>query len=162
VNIRLEAVNRLREKNHAAALELLTKANAAVPEMRGTLNDKPCQGLRDADDLFAGMFEAFAHGKYFWVPFEQVESIAMKAPRFPRDILWVPARLETKDSAGDVFLPALYPNSHLAQDDQLRLGRSTDWSSDNNGPTLGVGLRLFLVGEDAVNLLEWRELKLES
>ena len=35
-----------------------------------------------------------AHGAYYWVPLEQVETITMNVPKAPRDLLWVPARLE--------------------------------------------------------------------
>jgi protein involved in temperature-dependent protein secretion len=61
-----------------------------------------------------------------------------------------------------VFLPATYPFSHEDADDQLRLGRSTDWRAVNDGPVRGVGLRTFLVDDDAISLLEWRELEIES
>ena len=63
--------------------------------------------------------------------------MAMNPPRFPRDLLYVPARLELADEAGEVFLPALYPGSHEHADDQVRLGRMTDWKALEGGPTLG-------------------------
>jgi type VI secretion system protein ImpE len=59
-----------------------------------------------------------------------------------------------------VFLPAIYPGSHEHADDQVKLGRKTDWKETKDGPVLGMGLRTFLVGDDPVTLLEWRELKL--
>jgi len=159
VALRLDAVNRLREDRPAEAAELLGRANEAAPaELRGTLNGKEFTGLRDADDLFGTVLEVMAHGSYYWVPLEQVQTLAMNPPRFPRDLLWVAARLEVKDAAGDVFLPALYPGSHEHADDQVRLGRATDWKQGEGVPVLGAGLRTFLVGEDAVSLLEWREL----
>jgi len=43
----------------------------------------------------------------------------------------------------------------------LKLGRMTDWKQAEGGPTLGVGLRTFLVGEDGVVLTEWRELQMD-
>lgn len=160
VALRLEAVNRLRENKPGEAKELLDRAAAAAPALKGTLNDKPFDSLRDADDLFAQVLEVMAHGVYYWVPLEQIETVAMKPPRFPRDLLWVPARLEMETSAGDVFLPALYPNSHAHPDDQVKLGRSTDWKETPGGPVLGVGLRTFLVGDDPSSLLEWRSLQI--
>jgi type VI secretion system protein ImpE len=118
--------------------------------------------LRDCDDLFGPMLEVMAHGNYFWVPLEHVHSLTMNGPKFPRDLLWIPARLETDDATGDVFLPALYPRSHEHADNQVKLGRMTDWNSTEGGPTLGVGSRTFLVDDDAVSLLEWRELTIGS
>jgi type VI secretion system protein ImpE len=162
VRVRLEAVNRLREKRPGEARELLEQVNAARPPLQGQLNDKPFTQLRDCDDLFAGVLEVMAHGNYYWVPLEQVASVTMNAPRFPRDLLWVPARLEMRDAAGDVFLPALYPGSHEHPDDQIKLGRATDWRGAEGEPVLGAGVRVFLVDDDSISPLEWRNLQVSQ
>jgi type VI secretion system protein ImpE len=162
LRLRLEAVNRLRENNPVEAAAVLAKADALVPPLRGKLNGKTFEGLRDCDDLFSHVLEVMAHGKYFWVPLEQVEVVAMKAPGTPRDLLWLPARLDMRDGAsGAVFLPVLYPNSHEHADDQIKLGRANDWKQAPGGPMLGVGARQFLLGDDSVALLDWRELALD-
>lgn len=160
VNLRLAAVNHLRQHQLKEAAEVLERAAASAPALHGQLNGQPFDHLRDCDDLFGPVLEMMAHGNYFWVPLEQVESLVMKPPRFPRDLLWVPARLETPASAGDVFLPALYPGSHEHPDDAVKLGRQTEWKNTEGGPVLGVGLRQFLAGDADVSLLEWRELKI--
>jgi len=158
IHLRLEAINRLREKKPAEAAEILNKAASIVPELKGQLNGKSFSSLRDCDDLFGGVLEVMAHGTYYWVPLDQVAAVVINPPRFPRDLIWVPARLEMAEQAGNVYLPALYAGSHEHPDDQVKLGRATDWKTIEGGPVLGVGLRTFLVGEDAVSLLEWREL----
>jgi type VI secretion system protein ImpE len=163
VRRRLEAVNRLREGNAAEAAALLQRANDEAPAVRGKLNGKAFDGLRDLDDLFGTVLEILAHGRYFWVALEQVEAVAAKAPRFPRDLLWFPARLDLRDGAtGEVFLPALYPGSHEHADAQMRLGRASDFTGAEGGPVRGAGLRDFLIGEDVISLLEWRELQLDA
>ena len=113
--------------------------------------------LDDADDK---VLEAMANGHYFWVPLEQVESILLNPPKFPRDLLWRPARLETRESAGEVFLPALYPSSHLNSSTDVKLGRTTEWLSAEGAPTMGAGAHLYLVDDDGVTLMEWRELQI--
>jgi type VI secretion system protein ImpE len=155
--LRLEATCRLREGRPAEAAELLERANAGLA-LPGQLNGKPFALLRDCDDLFAGVLEVMAHGRYYWVPLDQVVSVALNPPKFPRDLLWAPARLEIADAAGDVFLPALYPGSHEHPDEAVRLGRLTDWRGGEAGPVLGVGLRTFLADDDPVPLPEWRQL----
>jgi type VI secretion system protein ImpE len=156
---RLEAVNSLRAGKAAEAAALLSQADETAPAVKGTLNGQPFEGLRDCDDLFGPVLEVMAHGDYYWLPLEQVETLAMKAPRFPRDLLWVPAKLSVRDGpAGDVFLPGPYPGSHEHADDQVKLGRATDWKQLEGGPTRGFGMRMFLVGDDAVNLHDWRDL----
>jgi type VI secretion system protein ImpE len=163
VQFRLQTVQLLREKRPGEAAQFLAKAHDAAPAVKGELNGKKIDTLRDADDLFGTVLEVMAQGGYYWVPLEQVESVTTNPPRFPRDLLWMPARLELQDgSGGNVFLPVLYPGSHESSDDQIRLGRMTDWKTLENGPTLGVGTHLFLVGEEALSLPEWRQLEVEG
>jgi type VI secretion system protein ImpE len=160
MRLRLEALAHLRANRRAEAAEALDQAAEATPQISGQLNDRPFEGLRDCDDLFGGVLEVFAQGSYFWVPLEKVELIATNPPKFPRDLLWVTARLETHGGeSGQVFLPALYPDSFSHADEQVRLGRQTDWLGDDAGPILGRGLRMFLAGDDASTLLEWRQLQ---
>jgi type VI secretion system protein ImpE len=157
---RLDAVNRLRENNQGEAAELLAKANAAAESIRGTLNGKPFEGFRDADDLFGTVLEVMAHGEYFWLPVEQLDNVALNVPRFPRDLLWMPARVLLKEGEhGEVFLPVLYPGSHEHPDEQVRLGRTNDWLQADGGPVRGAGARAFLAGDDGVGVAEWRELR---
>jgi type VI secretion system protein ImpE len=161
VRLRLEAVDRMRERQPSEAATILARAQEATPALEGLLNKKPFTALRDCDDLFSGVLEVMSQGNYFWVPFEQIDTLAMNAPKFPRDLIWVPARLEVCNGpAGDVFLPALYPQSHEHADNQVKLGRMTDWQGAEGEPVRGVGLRMFLVGDDDVSLLEWRQLEM--
>ena len=157
VVLRIEASDLLRQGQAAEALTLLDQANDAVPPFRGTLNGQPFADLRDADDLFAGVLEVMVKGRYFWVPLDQVTSLATNPPRFPRDLLYLPARLGLGAETAEVYLPALYPGSYTHPDDALRLGRATEWATAENGPVLGVGARLFVVDGEPVNLVEWRQ-----
>jgi type VI secretion system protein ImpE len=157
LRLRLDAVNRLREGRAAEAAETLARADAATPPIRGRLNDVAFESFRDADDLLGGVLEVMAQGRYYWVGLDQVVRVTMEPPKSPRDLLFIPARLELTDQEGEVFLPALYPGTHTHPDDQVKLGRMTDWKTHEGGPTLGLGLHTYLRDEDAVTLLEWRE-----
>jgi type VI secretion system protein ImpE len=159
VKLRLEAVVLLKDKKPKEAAAVLARPEVQAHAHKGTMNGKAFTEFRDIDDLFGSVLEVFAQGNYFWVPIEQVESVLLNAPKFPRDLLWRPAKLSTRgDAEGDVFIPALYPGSHESPDPQLRLGRATDWKSEGDGPVLGVGARDFLIGEDPMSIYEWREL----
>jgi type VI secretion system protein ImpE len=160
VRLRLEALERFRTSHPAEAAESLAQAAEAVPPVAGALNGQPFADLRDCDDLFGSVLEVFAQGSYFWIPLEVVELINIAPPKFPRDLLWVKARLETAAGAGQVYLPALYPGSYEHADDAVKLGRMTDWTGDDGGPVFGRGLRMFLADEEASTLLEWRELQI--
>ena len=159
LRLRLEAVNRLRENAPAEAAQLLVHAAEATPPLQGQLNGQTFQELRDADDLFSGVLEVMAQGRYFWAGLEQVHMVAMNPPRFPRDLLFIPAHLELAGEAGEVFLPALYPGSHEHADEQVKLGRMTDWKILDGDLALGLGLHTYLRDDEAISLLEWREFR---
>jgi type VI secretion system protein ImpE len=159
---RLEVINCLRGNQPAQAAEFLAQVAEVEPAVHGQLNEKPFGALRDCDDLFGPVLEVMAHGDYYWLPLQQVDTLAMNPPKYPRDLLWVPAKLSIRDGpAGDVFLPTLYPGSYEHADIQIKLGRQTDWKEAATGLVRGLGLHMFLVDEDAVSLLEWRELQVE-
>ncbi len=159
VRLRLEAVKDLREGRGEEASRRLEEADRLAGTILGTVNGSACEGFRDADGLFGTVLEVFAKDEYYWVPLEQVDSLAMVAPAAPRDLIWVPARIEIQGSNGEVFLPALYPRTAEQTDDALKLGRATDWLETDGGPVLGLGSRQFLMGDGDLNILEWREFR---
>ena len=56
---------------------------------------------------------------------------------------------------GEVFFPVLYPNTNAAIDENIRLGRVTEWQGGEDGtPVRGIGQRTFLVGEEAFPIME--------
>ena len=163
VQLRVQAVKALKENKPAEALDLLNKANEQMPAVKGSLNGKAFASLRDCDDLFGSVLEVMAQGRYSWVPLEQIDSLALSAPKQPRDLLWFPARLQLRDGqTGPVYLPALYPFSHEEKDENLKLGRMTDWKELADGPVLGIGLRQYVVDGEPSGLLEWREVEFTS
>lgn len=163
VRMRLDAVrNFLPFHRVSEAGGLLEAAKKVTPALKVVLNGAPHDGLVDADDVFGSILEVMTNGLYYWVPLEHVATLAMNEPRAPRDLLWIPARIELTDGqTGEVFLPALYPGSHLHPDDLVKLGRSTDWKTleGEGGPTLGIGQKTYVAGEEPVGILEWRELR---
>jgi type VI secretion system protein ImpE len=88
-----------------------------------------------------------------------VKSITANPPKFPRDLYWMPAHLELIDGQnGAVFLSALYPFSYEHEDEEVKLGRKTDWTGGEGVPVRGKGQKTFLAGEDLVGILDIREL----
>ena len=153
----------LLKSSQGAAAEAATaihEANAQIPVLQGSLNDQPFTALRDGDDALGTVLEVFANGKYCWLPFEQLTLLTMNAPRFPRDLLWIPVQLEMRDGeTGNAFLPTLYVDSNLESDPQLKLGRMTDWRGD--AVVRGLGLKTFFVGPEESSILDWRKLELK-
>lgn len=161
INQRLLALTQLVEGKTAEAGALLDQLNGEIVPVKGKLNDKAFEGFRDGDDRLAGVLEVMAHGNYFWVPIEQISMIAANAPKFPRDLLWLPAHLELKEGqSGSVFLPSLYPESYAAKDPQLQLGRLTDWQGES--PVIGSGLKNFFAGEEVSAVPDWRKIEFDE
>jgi hypothetical protein len=121
---------------------------------------RPFDDLRDADDLLAGSFEVLTTtGKYFWIPAERVEALEFHPPKRPRDLLWRRASMSVASGPdGEVYLPAIYAADE-PMTDVLRLGRETDWRQAPDGPVRGVGQRLFIIGEDAVPMMDLGNLR---
>lgn len=160
VAARVQAWDLWRQGQRTEACRTLQSLNEAC-HLRGTLNGKPFDVLRDADDLFGTVLEVVLQEHYYWVPLEQVERVLALPPRYPRDLFWLPAHMTLRDgSTGPVFLPALYPGTHTHGNALVRLGRMTDWI-EQDGLAQGRGLRTFLAGDDAAPITEWRELILE-
>lgn len=162
MRLRLEAVQRLREGNGKMAADLLAEAEEVTPTISGMLNDQPFTLLRDADDILGPILEVMANGQYFWVPLEQVVAVMVNAPKYPRDLIWIPARLEMDATAGEVFLPTLYPLTPTHTDPLVKLGRKTEWLQDGDSPVRGAGARMFLKDDDAISLLDWRTLEVQE
>ena len=159
VHLHLDGINRLREGNLRQARETLDRAEEERPAFKGTLNGQPFADFRDYNDLVGPVLELIVQGQYTWMPLEQIKRLEIEAPKNMRDLRWMPARIETTDgTTGEVYIPALYEGSHNHLNDQVKLGRMTDWADAGEGVYLASGLRLFLVDGDDKALLEVREL----
>lgn len=160
--LRLRAAVELRAGNGQAALALLEQAEEARVPVSGTCNGQPFDDWRDLNDLTASVLEVLTStGKYFWVPFDQIEQIEFRAPQRARDLLWRPVLLSVRGGPdGEVYLPVLYSGTAQESDDQARLGRITDWRGGDDAPNSGIGQRLFQFGEQVVPILELKQLEI--
>jgi type VI secretion system protein ImpE len=156
LQLHLRALAQVREGDEAGAAALLAEAEETRPRVAGTCDGEPFDDLRDLDDLTASFFEVLTTtGKYFWIPVEQVVEVEFAAPQRARDIVWRQAQMTVRGGPdGVVYVPCLYPGSWGSDDEQLRLGRATDWSGGEGAPVRGAGQRMLLVGEDARSMLE--------
>ncbi|HYT92064.1 MAG TPA: type VI secretion system accessory protein TagJ [Gemmataceae bacterium] len=160
LRLHLEASILLRDKQVPEAARLLAQAEEQRPKPAGVCNGQPFDDLRDLDDLTASFFEVLTStGKYYWIPIERVELLEFRPPERPRDLLWQRAHMVVRGGPdGEVYLPTLYAGTHAEADDQMRLGRRTDWRGAKGEPVRGIGLRTFLVGEDTHPILELKEI----
>lgn len=160
VDLHVEAIQKLRSGDTAGARALLDRAEEERPALTGTWNGAPFLDFRDYNDLTAGALELIVKDKYAWLAFEHIQSIEIDPPKSLRDLLWVPARMKAADgTTGEVFIPALYFGSSAHSDDRVRLGRMTDWKPLSDDLFQGMGLRLFLVGEEEQSVIDTRRIE---
>ena len=156
----LEAAVRVREGAPVEAADLLAQVEAQRPRVSGVCDEHPFRNFRDLDDLTSCVLEVLTvNGDYYWVSISNVESMEFQPPERARDLLWRSCHLSVEGGPeGDVFLPALYPGASRHEDDQIRLGRRTEWLGGDGGPVRGVGQRVFLVGDEDRPILELKTL----
>jgi type VI secretion system protein ImpE len=149
IDLHLDAINQVREGKFAEARALLDQAEEQRPALPGTCDDVEFYDWRDADDFVAPVLEAVVKDQYVWIPYEQIRSIQMGKPEQLRDLLYVPARIETtNDTHGQFFLLATYAGSSEAPNDQVRLSRMTDWQAFSDELARGLGTRMLMVGDE--------------
>jgi type VI secretion system protein ImpE len=159
LDLRWQAVGLLARSEDAAATQLVERSDQMAPQVCGQLNDRTVEGLRDADDLLAPILEVMVLRDYVWVPWCQVQELELAPPKTPRDLLWAPARLVLSDGQQrHVYLPTLYPDTHAAGDDAVKLGRLTQWQvASDEAPVRGIGQHLLVAGDWDIGLLEMRQ-----
>lgn len=160
--LHLEAIGHLCSGDSAAARALLAQSEDGRASQRGRINDAPFEGFRECDDVLAPFLELIVVRDYVWVPFEQIRELDVSVPERPRDLLWIPVRVAlTNGSQYRGYVPVLYVDSYQHANDQVRLGRLTEWVGPEDGPVRGAGQRTFLAGDDGYSILETHHLELE-
>lgn len=159
VEAALQALLEIREGRQREAAAILSEADEKRARSVGTLGEGGASfdDFRDVDDLCAGFVEVLTStGKYFWVPTERIDFMEFEKPSRPRDLIWRQCKMDVRGGPeGVVYVPATYPTLPADGDiDSYRLGRATEWAGGDGTPTRGIGLRLFLVGEDGMSIDE--------
>ena len=137
--------------------------NGKTTLVRGKLNGKEFMTLSDADPRIGAKLELFAAGDYLWISFEDIASIHIEPPKRLRDLFWIPAKVGTGPSfrsreLGEILLPALSPLSWQHSDDEVKLGRVSEWCEDEQSEVAPFGQKNLLVDGEEFPLLEVREL----
>ena len=152
------AREKLGEKKIREAGELFAKIDAEQPIVSGTLDGKAFTGFKDTDSFLWRFLEAMIYERYTWIPIESMRELVIDPPKTLFDLLWIPARITTWEGLNiNCFVPVLYPDSFLHEDDRVKLGRMTDWVSLGGTLTQGFGRHVFQIGGEEKSILEIRE-----
>jgi len=159
---RRRALQSLKAGENALASIWIDRADAAAPAINGHINGREFEGLRDTDDRYASVLEVFIRGEYVWFPFDQLRRITLAPAVGVLDTAFRPARLRLLTGAeASVIVPMLYPGSHLA-DDEYALGQEADWPEAPAGLVMGIGAKVWIVGEEELFFRDCRQLDFVS
>lgn len=157
------AINRIREGNIAEAREVLDKVEEDRPAFACKVNGEEVEDFRDYNDVTSAILEVIIKDKYIWIPLEQIVKLKIPEPKTLRDLFWLQADLETVNGTrGEVIIPALYSGSFRHSNDQVRLGRMTDWRDLGNDLYVGEGMKLFWANGKPRGILEIKEIEFEA
>jgi type VI secretion system protein ImpE len=139
-----------------AAVRSADAAARTAPHIRGHVDGREFDGLRDADDRFVSVCEFCRKGEYVWLPWEQIARITLTPGKHPLDRAFRPARVRLNTGEElDGHLPLIYPGD--PGDDALRLGLDSDLAGEQ-GFTLGLGGKVLLLGEEELLLGDVRQI----
>ena len=146
----LGANKHLREGDADEARKVLDEVEIARPAMKCTVNGEEFSDFRDYNDQTMCVFEVILKDNYVWLPMEQIEKIEFFKPKSLRDLFWLQGKVEmTNGTGGEMFVPALYADSWKSSEDQVRLGRMTDWRDAGGELFTGEGTKMFWMdGQD--------------
>ncbi len=163
VALLLEALRLTAEGHPTQAQAVRDRAFEAAAATAGTLDDQPFAWIADADPRLGPMLEAIVNGRYYWIPFQRIQVIALEQPADLRDFVWMPAQFTWANGGETVgLIPARYPGSHASADPLVQLGRKTEWLESEAETCVGVGQRILATDQDEYPLLDIRRIDLHS
>ncbi len=156
----LVANNRMREGKVAEARQVLDNIEEERPAFACKVNGEEYSDFRDYNDFTSCIFETIVKDSYTWIPLEQVKKIEFDEPKTLRDLYWMQANVEMiNGTKGEMFFPTLYANSWKSDNDQVKLGRMTDWQDLGDDLYIGEGLRVFWFDGQEKPILGLREIE---
>jgi type VI secretion system protein ImpE len=148
------------EQQNQQAQTLRAEAFELAPASQGSINGEAFDWIADADQRLGPVLEAIINGRYYWIPFGQIQEIQIEQPADLRDVVWMPAHFVWTNGGDTVgLIPTRYPQSETAEDSLLRLARKTEWVELDEEAYIGLGQRLLSTNENDYALMDIREIK---
>lgn len=160
----LKAAVLLNDGQSKEAAIVLEEAEKSRTPLSGVLDGVPFSDFRDLDDRMPGVLEVFTcNGKYYWIPFSRVISLDFFKPESALDLVYRRAHLEINGDGpdGEVYIPATYMPVPDEDREATLLGRTTGWLGEEGEPVMGVGQKMYYVGEQAKTIMEMQRLKFD-
>lgn len=140
----LAAVSHVKDGKIKEAIEVVSQVEENRPAFAVKVNGEESADFRDCNDLTMCVFEAIVKDSYTWLPFEQVETVEFVPAKTLRDKYWMQAEIGmTNGTKGEMFIPSLYVDTFKSDNDEIRLGKVTDWRETGEDLFIGEGVRLY-------------------
>jgi type VI secretion system protein ImpE len=151
----MAAIRHVLRNEMKEARSALVLAEEERPAIAGKADNTSFEDFRDYDDFVGGILELIVKDQYVWLPFEQIKRLEVAPPTQLRDFLWARVVLETWDgTVGELYVPSLYAGTNQHSDENVKLGRVTDWKQLGDDLFRSFGLRLFAMDEAEKSLFE--------
>lgn len=158
----LSYLDAIRKGAFVEARKLIAQIDEARPAAAGTIGGRRFTGFSDTDARLYAFIEAFVHDRYVWIPPEALREIIIHEPKDFLDLIWVSASITTWEGLSmNCCMPVIYPETFLAQDEQAKMGRLTDWTPLGGGLSKGVGQHVYAVGGEDTAILDIRSITFE-
>jgi len=163
VALLLEAQRLVAQGAFAEAGAVRERALESAPARPGTIDGVPFEWLADGDTRLGPVLEAIVNGRYYWIPFQRIRSIAIEKPVDLRDLVWMPANFMWANGGESVgLIPTRYAGSETAADPDLRRCRKTDWLEQPGGTCIGLGQRMLYTDSGEYPLMDVRGILFET
>lgn len=154
--LRLDAEGHLTE-----AVALRNQAFELAPATSGSIDGNEFAWIADADSRLGPVLEAIVNGRYYWIPFQQIQKIELEEPADLRDVVWMPVQFTwINGGSASGLIPTRYPGSESADDSAIKLGRKTVWNEVGPDIFRGAGQRLLATNVDDYPLMDARKIVL--
>ena len=162
VALLLEAQRLVAQGAFVEAGAVRDRALEAAPATPGHLDGAPFEWLADGDTRLGPVLEAIVNGRYYWIPFHRIRSIAVEKPEDLRDLVWTPVHFTWANGGESVgLIPTRYPGSETAADPDVRRSRKTAWLDQPGGTCIGQGQRMFFTESGEYALMDVRSIAFE-
>lgn len=158
----IESLLQTGQGNAELSAQLAERAFEAAPVTRGRLNGAPFDWIADADSRLGPVLEAMVNGKYYWIPFSRLSSIAIEPPVDLRDRVWLPANVSFANGGEAIaMIPTRYPDSQASEEGQILMAARTDWQDIGHNRFTGLGQRVLVTDQGEHDMLSVRLIELE-
>ncbi|NIZ15085.1 type VI secretion system accessory protein TagJ [Phaeobacter sp. HF9A] len=158
----IQAQKALAAGDPVQAAAVRARAFDAAPATAGELNGTRFEWIADADMRLGPVLEVIVNGRYFWMPFSQIDTLELEEPADLRDAVWMAGTLTPKGGGAlAVLVPTRYPGA--AEIGGLTaLARETNWVDLGADTYGGQGQRVLATDQQDVALMDLRLLKMDG